>query len=402
MARIETVDQSARARAPRASERTVLVGFALGHCANDWVAGTIWLLAPAIAASMGLGATEVGLLIALTGVGAALAYLPAGILADRTRERGPLLAATFWWVAIGYLAASFAQGFGLLAVLFAVAVMGDAAWHPVATGYLVQRMPDRRARVLGYHAMGGTIGAEVAAPLGIGLLLSVVDWRTALQVSVVPALLMGIVFARYARRLGPSPAAARDGPSLRAMLGAWGSRGGPTLIAYMLLYNMAIVSILAMMPLYLQTVRGFTAFEAGVVFAVTLLLGSFGQPVAGHVSDRAGRPPLLVGGAAAGAALALGAASATATWSVVACLVLSVALLAAVRSVVLAATVEHASGRESTTLALGFTLMDGIGAVGALLAGIVGEADLTHAFALAAGLATAAAVLGAFLRPGNR
>ena len=48
---------------------------------DDWAAGAIWLVAPAMALSMDLGAAEVGLLITLYGVGAALAYLPAGLWA---------------------------------------------------------------------------------------------------------------------------------------------------------------------------------------------------------------------------------------------------------------------------------------------------------------------------------
>ena len=101
---------------PRRERRFILSTFALGHLANDWAAGSIWLIAPAVAAAMGLGAPEVGLLLTVSGVGAALAYIPAGILADRVRRRGPLLIVTFWWVAAGYFAASFAPDYWGLAL----------------------------------------------------------------------------------------------------------------------------------------------------------------------------------------------------------------------------------------------------------------------------------------------
>ncbi len=74
----------------------------MGHMTNDWVAGTIWILAPAIAASMGLGPAEVGVLLTVNGLGAGLAYIPAGVLADRVSRPGLLMLITFWWVAIGY------------------------------------------------------------------------------------------------------------------------------------------------------------------------------------------------------------------------------------------------------------------------------------------------------------
>ncbi|MDH3920001.1 MAG: hypothetical protein OEU25_17705, partial [Rhodospirillales bacterium] len=47
----------------------------------------------------------------------------------------------------------------------------------------------------------------------------------------------------------------------------------------------------------------------------------------------------------------------------------------------------------ATTLGLAFAVLDGVGALGALLAGAVGSFDLHYAFLLAAGLAVLAAAL---------
>ena len=82
-------------------QRYLIGALFFGHLCNDWVAGTLWLLAPAIAISMGLGPTEVGLILAINGIGAGLAYIPAGIFADRSRHPGMLMLLSFWWVAIG-------------------------------------------------------------------------------------------------------------------------------------------------------------------------------------------------------------------------------------------------------------------------------------------------------------
>ena len=106
-------------------------------------------------------------------------------------------------MAIGFFIASLAPGYWWLVILLAIAVMGDAAWHPIATGVLTQKMPDRRARALGIHAMGGTIGAEAVAPLAVGVLLVWFDWRTVLQISVLPALVMGVAFIPMVRRNRP-------------------------------------------------------------------------------------------------------------------------------------------------------------------------------------------------------
>ena len=167
MAHTETIMRVRRGH----EERLFLTTFSFGHFANDWTAGSILLLTPAIAVGMDLTSAQVGLLITLMGIGGGLAYLPAGLAADYTRSRGLLLLMTFWWVAIGYFIASLAPGYWWLVILLAIAVLGDAAWHPIATGVLTQKMPDRKARALGIHAMGGTIGAQAVAPLAVGFLL---------------------------------------------------------------------------------------------------------------------------------------------------------------------------------------------------------------------------------------
>ena len=149
---------------PAPGTRSIFLWFSLGHWANDSAPGAVWIIAPAIALAMGLTPGELGLLIAIHSTGAALAYLPAGVLADRVANQGRLLHMTFLWVAVGYVLAAFAPGFWTIALMLAVAGLGDAAWHPIATGVLVRLRPHRRAEALGIHALGGTL-AEVTAPL---------------------------------------------------------------------------------------------------------------------------------------------------------------------------------------------------------------------------------------------
>jgi len=64
------------------SNRFLLVALPIGHLVNDWPGAALWILAPAIALSMGLGPVEVGLLLTIHAAGASLAYLPAGLVGD--------------------------------------------------------------------------------------------------------------------------------------------------------------------------------------------------------------------------------------------------------------------------------------------------------------------------------
>jgi FSR family fosmidomycin resistance protein-like MFS transporter len=386
------------------SNGRLLACFSLGHLANDWAPSTIWLIAPAIAASLALSPAEVGLLITVASVGAALGYFPAGLLADRVANRGLLLLATFWWVAIGYLVASLAPGFWSVALLFAVAGLGDAAWHPIATGVLVQALPKRRAHALGIHAMGGTF-AEVLAPLSVGFLLAVFDWRTTLQVSALPALLMGLAFIRIARRVPRSPRQAISRADIRTLWRLWRLWRGPrglTMIAMISIYNMALMAILAMTPLFLQQVHGFSPAETGIAFAAMVLAGALAQPVIGRLSDRSGRKRVFVAGNLVAVLACFAVAASAAPAAAALALVLAVGALYGIRAAVLAAVVEFSSEREATTLGFAFAVLDGVGALGALLAGAVGSLDLHYAFLLAAGFAAGAAAIAVPLGFGAR
>ena len=116
-----------------ASRKSLFFPFSLGHFANDIAPCSVVILAPAIALKMGLTPFEVGLLISLHSLGSALGFFPSGLFADSAQDRGTLLMYTFWWVGMGYLLASWAPGLWSLALLFALAGSGDAAWHPLAT-----------------------------------------------------------------------------------------------------------------------------------------------------------------------------------------------------------------------------------------------------------------------------
>ena len=375
------------------SKPSLLLPFAIGHFAIDCGPSAMWLVAPAVAVAMGLSPAELGLLITIQSVGAAAAYMPAGIIGDRVSDRGRLLLITFWWVAIGYVLASLASGFWTLAVLLAVAGLGDAAWHPIATGVLIGEHPSRRAQAMGVHAMGGSF-AEVFAPLAVGFLLEYVDWRTALQFSVVPTAIMGLVFFRVARKVPRTQGSRLTRADLVAMWHTWRRPAGLRVATLIAVYNMALMALFSMTPLFLQTEHGLTPGETGLAFSVMLLIGALAQPLIGRLSDRTSRRPVIVLGNGLAALAALG------VWlsgSLVAILVLqmaAIALLVGIRPVLLVTAVEHAGGREATTLGMAFAFMDGVGALGAVSAGWVGSFDLVLAYLLAAGLSLVAVIIG--------
>ena len=356
--------------------------FSAGHCCIDWPFGAMYLIAPAIGSAFGWSAWEVGLLLTLQSLGAAVAYLPAGMFMDRLSERGKWLTITFFWAALGYVLASYANGYWALAAFMAFATMGDAAWHPMATGILVKAAPTERARVLGIHAFGGTLSA-VFAPLMAGILLETLDWRATTLLVLIPTVLAGFVFLFYVAK--QVPRVSRDAvekPDMRALAKQWLTPFGLGLAAMMLFYNLGLIGVHAMAPIYLRDAWQFSAFEQGLAFSGAVLVGALLQPGVGAWSDRVGRRSMIL------VALLFGFVGASLTWTAdsmlmaLAGIFLTIGALDGVRSVVLASAVDLSGKSEATTLGIAFMVLDGVGAFGAVIAGYMGSEDIANAFAL--------------------
>jgi FSR family fosmidomycin resistance protein-like MFS transporter len=370
---------------PKNHQRFFLAFFPLGHLAVDWGGSAVLLLASAMALAMDLSALQVGLLLTTMGVGAGLMYAPAGLLGDRIRCRGLLLLVSFWWVTIGYLAASFAPGYWSVLILLTLAVIGAAAWHPVATGVMVEQMAGRKALALGVHNIGGAL-AGVLAPLSVGFLLTHLSWQNVLQVSVLPPLLIGIFMVWWWRRIPPSRGERIGKTNLGVMWGAWRTPLGITVAGMAVACTMAFVALEAMTPLFLLREQAYSTALTGLVFSAMLAGGAVASPIVGRASDVAGRRSIAVAVLAGSGLAGLVAAFASDGLLLISALVVAGTLIVSVRPVMLAAALEVAPGRETTALGLAFSIMDGIGGLGAVTAGAIGSSDLRLAIAFAAAM----------------
>jgi FSR family fosmidomycin resistance protein-like MFS transporter len=370
----------------------LLIPFSIGHFSNDLVPVGMYIFIPAFGAAMGLSPAEIGLLFMIHSLGSSMAFFPAGLLADHVANRGILLTASFFWVGFGYLTASFVDGFWAFAMLIAVAGMGDAAWHPIATGVLAQMHKARRAYALGMHAVGGHISEVIALPAA-GLLLAMWDWRTAIQILVIPTLITGIFFIfispKVPRHVNSRPTRADFADIWRI----WTTSSGLRILALFISYNMGLFAIITMTPLYLRANHSMSWMATGFAMAAMVLPGALLQPWMGKISDRVGRRPLIVFGNAAATGAAFVAWLPTTFGLSFIALGVALTVLVAIRAVLLAAAIDHAGGREGTSLGLAFAFMDGFAASAAVLAGLAGENDIANAFLLASGFSLVAVII---------
>ena len=349
----------------------------------DWGGGALWLLAPAIATSMGLNPFQVGILFAARQIGAGIAQLPAGFIGDNLKKRGIFLLATFWWVSATQLMASGSGNYWAVVGFLTLASAGAAAWHPVAMGAMTQWMPDRKAFVLGMHMMGGTV-AEIATPLLVGILLTFLSWNQVLQINTIPTIILGLIFIRLAPMVIAPPSEFGAGLNIKGLARSIVQPGTLSILLAIVLHNMSIVAFMSMAPLYLQEVKGFSSGLTGLGVSLFLIGGAVTTPFAGHISDKVGRKTMAIGGLTGGGVCAWFITFVSNDLTIFPLLIITGILMLAVRSIIIAMALERIGHRESTVLGLISSVGEGFAALGAVLAGITAGIDLKFALILAA------------------
>ena len=376
----------------RSDRRLYLGAFPIGHGAVDWGSGAMWLLAPAIALALDLSPTQVGLLFTMKMLGAGLAYVPAGIIGDSTKRRGIFLLSTFWWVAVAYLISSLMNSFWALVLFMAIASAGAASWHPVAMGTMVQKMPRRRAFVIAVHGLGGTV-SEVLAPLSVGFMLVHLDWRETLQLTVLPAVVMGLIFVRLASRVAPPERKRPSRSEFVEMLRIWSRRDGLSVLILFALYNMAVMALYSMIGLYLEEARGLSSIFTAVTFSVMIVASTIAALWFGRISDAVGRRPVILAGLVLGSASLLILSLATGTVALFVATTAAGVFLLGTRAAITATALEIVGRWETTVLGIALAVGEGVGGLGAVFAGLAGEINLSYALVFGAGMALLAGVV---------
>ena len=74
--------------------------------------------------------------------------------------------------------------------------LGGGGFHPQSFAILSATYREKRAFAFGVHDSSANLG-EVIGPLALGLLITVVDWRTALQIWALPGITIGVLYALF-------------------------------------------------------------------------------------------------------------------------------------------------------------------------------------------------------------
>ncbi len=274
-------------------QRSLLVAFSVAHFAHHVTNSLLSALLPFMVGDGLVGSnTLAGFAVTASAVASGLTSPPLGVLADRVGARrvivGGLLLMGLSSVAIGLSGAYWMLLLGLL-------VMGIASgtYHAPASALIAETFPfARRGVALGTHTTAGHL-AFFAAPLVAGALAATGTWRLPyISFAIAPVLCAVLVL-----RVAPQGARSTEGHQWLATFADIGrvARAVGSLVSLSILAQVLISSALAFLALYLVNARGVSPAVAAGLFGVPQLAGLFAAPLSGVLSDRFGRPAILLG-----------------------------------------------------------------------------------------------------------
>ena len=274
-----------------------LVLLSVAHAINHAQAALLPLIYLAVIAQFGIGVPEIAFLASAGALMSGLVQLTFSGLTRRFSRRvllgwGNLVFGGF--MALQAVASTYLP----FAAANIVSRIGGAPQHPVGNALLAEQYPpERRGFAISTHIAGGNIGT-VAVPLVGAALIAGVGWQWTVVLFGLPAVVVGLAMFAWIRESGADRAAAIAQGSLRDSLTAV-ARDRELLLTFLSstlgggARGLGVLNLFV--PLYLSLVLGFDATTVATMLTV-LLLGSVPGPiVAGWLSDRLGRKPLIVG-----------------------------------------------------------------------------------------------------------
>ena len=275
-------------------------GLASGHVVYHWIIQSFIVVLPEIQAAFGLSAVGVGGLLTARELAAGVVALPGGVAVDIIRRYwGFLLAICLGACALGSLAIGISPVYFLLLVGIAIVAAAHSIWHLPASSSLSYHFAQRRGMALSIHGVGGSIG-DVAGPVATGAFLLFLTWQQLLSVYAAVPLVLGVLALWAFRNIGRVTEEEQTDANMGSRIQATRQLlRNPALWGLMFvrgLRSMALVSLVTILPLYLNNDLGMTEWNRGFHIGLLIAVGLVAKTGAGYLSDRFGRKQVLVPG----------------------------------------------------------------------------------------------------------
>jgi FSR family fosmidomycin resistance protein-like MFS transporter len=263
------------------------------HMVEHLFTGVIAVILPLITTSLGLSLAQAGALVSARTLMAGVASFPSGWLADLASRRNLLLGFFLAMTGLGCLGLSAASTFPVLLLFMGIGGAGGGGFHPQSLAILSASYREKRAFALGVHDSGANMG-EIIGPLALGLLITFVDWRSALQIWAIPAVTVALLYALLGAEESVAAPQRRD--YRRAL---WEdvlkNKSVFALVAVSTLRTMGQAALSAFLPLYLSLHLNLGAGAVGAYLSLLYFFAGVAPAFVGWISDRVGRKAVIAG-----------------------------------------------------------------------------------------------------------
>jgi MFS family permease len=274
-----------------------LVLLSVAHAVNHAHAVILPLMFLRIIDEFEVGVESIAFLAAIGNLASGFVQLSYAQL-TRMVSRRRLLGAGGLLFGGGFMAQALAPGFLSFAVPHVLSRIGGSPQHPVGNGLLAEQFPTRRRGfAISAHIAGGNVGTVVIAVIGVPL-LAALGWRgTAVAIGLVTVIVAIAVLALIREHGTDRAAAIASGNVGVAMRRVLADRDLRWLFLTSVLggggRGLGVVNLFAL--LYLSRVVGLDEGTYGPMYGALMVFSVPMPLLAGWLSDRFGRKPLIIG-----------------------------------------------------------------------------------------------------------
>lgn len=280
-----------------------------GLCSVGFLARFSYALArnpvlPLFALFLGAGPEQVGLAVGISTVTGIFFKLPAGALSDIIGRRKTMLAGLCFFAFIPF-AYFLIHSYSALLIVRFLHGFATAVYGPVAMAVVADVAGERKGEMLSWFSSVAIIGTLAGAPVG-GFILSVMSGGTTaatfntvfgiVAATGVFSLLLGFKILLKEEQPREKPQESRLLQFASGIREVIGDKRVVVTSAMEGVQNMTMGALEAFLPIYAVTVVGLSAFEAGLLWAVQIVVTMLAKPIMGRVSDKYGRRALIVTG----------------------------------------------------------------------------------------------------------
>jgi len=250
-------------------------------------------LIPVFIKEFNLTIFEAGLLVSIPLALSVSISLPYGFITDRIDPR-KLIVLSLLTAGFSGLAVSQARSFLTLLLPLSFIPLSSTIYHPPALTIVSELFSgEKRSRILGIHASGGTTGVAIG-PITLGLIMERFGWRFSYLIWCVPVLFSTLLLLGLP---GVKPAPYKERASGEDIDPMEESKDSSSKIIrrefLLLLIAMGVNSVgqqalSAYMTTYLVSVRSLSESAASLLYGLSPFVGILGSLIGGYLGDRLG------------------------------------------------------------------------------------------------------------------